>query len=164
METEQNGYLMEKALNDSFNGLPCIPWEVEYIPGTPAAGYADLNANCESINTLIYPNNPECAILTCKVEGFFILNLLTLVGMGNGVVEEYHVDNGFDHDLNCPTVPGMGGDETRECCGSFPSRRPFHPRNGVNECCENGADFVKIYQPFSHVCCGDKVVENGDPC
>ena len=58
----------------------------------------------------------------------------------------------------------MGGDETRECCGSHPYRRPFHVRYGMNECCSNGQDYAQIYQSMTHQCCGDRVVENGDSC
>jgi len=163
METEENNYVMESASNSSFNGLPCVPWEVEYVPGT-GTGVSNLNTVCETVNPIMYPSNPECAILTCKVEGLFVLNLLSLVGLDDGIDARFHVESGFDHDSNCPTVVGMGGDDTRACCGSYPYRRPFHVRNGANGCCSNGDDFVKVFQVLTHVCCADRVVENGDVC
>lgn len=149
METEDNNIV-------DTNGDPCVPWEVFYLPGT-GGGLPGLHPTCEGFNA------NECARKACKIEGSFVLQLFSLLFDPNALNDAYRPSNGFDQNDNCPTVPG-GGPADRECCGAYPNRKPYHTRNGNNECCTDNADFTKVFQPLTHVCCTTHVVEVGTDC
>lgn len=164
IESDANNYVMADAIDPANDGNPCVPWEVDYLPGN-GGGFGQVNALCEALNTIGGATNKECAIATCKIESQFILNILALAGIQNGINPIYHHNNGFvANRANCPTVIG-GGPDDRECCGNYPFRRPFHLRNGANECCTDGASYVQVFQPLTHFCCNDQqVLPNGELC
>jgi hypothetical protein len=159
METESNDLVMASALDPANNLQPCVPWEVFYISGI-GNGRDLLNQICDLVNTGL---NSECARAACKIEGLFVLDLFTIVGLDDGIDPQYHADNGFVLEDNCPTIQG-GGPATRMCCGAYPFRKPFHMRNGVNACCTDNAEFTHIFQPLTHTCCTTHVVEVGTDC
>ena len=163
MESDANNYVMAEAIDSNNNGNPCVPWEVSYLPGN-GGGFSQINTLCEVLNTLGGSTNKECAIATCKMESLFVLNILALAGAG-GIDSQYHHNNGFvPNRQNCPTVIG-GGPDDRECCGEYPYKRPFHTRNGANECCTNGGSYVQVFQPLTHFCCGnEQVLPQGELC
>lgn len=163
MEADAQNYVMAEAIDPANNGNPCVPWEVEYLPGT-GSGFAGINSLCETFNTIFSSTDKECAIAVCKIESLFILNLIALAG-GNGINSAYHHDQGFvPNRQNCPTVVG-GGPDDRECCGNYPYKRPFHTRNGANDCCTNDGSYVQVYQPLTHFCCNNaQVLPNGELC
>jgi len=164
MESDQEGFVMASAIDSSNDGNPCVPWEVSYLPGN-GGGFNSINVLCETLNTLGGTENSECAVATCKIESLFVLNILALAGIENGIDDQYHHDNGFvANRQNCPTVVG-GGPDDRECCGDYPYKRPYHTRNGANECCTNAGSFVQVYQPLTHFCCNnEQVLPNGEFC
>merc|ERR1711990_1072741 len=137
MDSDTNGYVMAAAIDPANNGAPCVPWEVDYLPGT-GGGYNAIETLCQTLNTLTDNVNRECSIETCKIESYFTLNVLGLAGIANGIDAQYHHGNGFKPtSSSCRVISGVGPEE-RECCGAFPYRRPFHTRNGVNQCCTDG--------------------------
>merc|ERR1712066_14687 len=163
MDADANGYIMADAIDDNNNGAPCVPWEVEYLPGT-AGGYAAIETLCQTLNTLEDNINRECQIETCKIESLFTLNVLGLAGIANGIDPVYRHDQFNPTSDSCRVISGVGPDE-RECCGAFPYRRPFHTRNGVNECCTDGGAIVGIYQPLIQQCCtGGFIIPAGEIC
>jgi len=163
MESEKEGYVMAAALDPANNGNACVPWEVDYLSAS-GGGFDMINMLCQTLNTL-GSDDKECAIATCKMESLFVLNILGLVGIGNGIDSQFHHDNGFVADQQtCPTVVG-GGSDDRECCGDYPYKRPYNPKNGANECCTNGDSFVQVFQPVTHFCClDDRVLPTGEVC
>jgi len=164
MESDEEGYVMAEAIDTANNGNACVPWEVSYLPGT-GGGFSGINSLCELLNTIINSDDKECAIATCKIESLFVLNILALAGIENGIDSQFHHDEGFvANRQNCPTVVG-GGPDDRECCGEYPYKRPYHTRNGANECCTNDGSFVQVFQPLTHFCClNDRVLPTGEVC
>lgn len=44
----------------------------------------------------------------------------------------------------------------KECCGTFPRRYPYMPRNGLRKCCGG-----RTYSPLKHDCCDERLGEIG---
>merc|ERR1712127_179962 len=59
-------YFEDPTGNDS-----CVPWEVQYLPGT-GTGEVNLAFNCDGFNNI---NTAFCANCACKVEGIFVLKV-----------------------------------------------------------------------------------------
>jgi len=166
MQAADENWIQHTAFDSANNGADCVPWETFYVSGI-GSGLNFLNLICEQVNGQgALANNgvdTECAIAACKVEGLFVFKLFEILNLANGIDAQYHEDNGFVQEGNCPTIVG-GGPADRECCGSYPYRRPFHTRSGVNECCTDDAEFVQVYQPLTHDCCTTHLVPFGDTC
>jgi hypothetical protein len=111
----------------------CIPWEVEYNPGSGAGN--DRFATCQAAN----PGGDNCAVRACSVEGIFTDNVFALLlGGSQADLENFSHSQGFDPatDAGCPVKPGVHGSSgAKECCGSYPNRFPFKTLDGDRACC-----------------------------
>merc|ERR1712066_594480 len=152
---------MDSYCRDLQWGYDCLLMDAD------ANGYimaAAIETLCQTLNTLEDNINRECQIETCKIESLFTLNVLGLAGIANGIDPVYAHDQFNPTSDSCRVISGVGPDE-RECCGAFPYRRPFHTRNGVNECCTDGGAIVGIYQPLIQQCCtGGFIIPAGEIC
>merc|ERR1712195_216309 len=81
----------ESTGNDS-----CVPWEVQYLPGT-GTGEVNLAFNCDGFNNI---NTAFCANCACKVEGIFVLKVFNLFIAGGGIDEQY-MQPTFDEKAGC---------------------------------------------------------------
>merc|ERR1712173_368523 len=106
-----------------------------------------IEAECDELNP-----DDKCAANSCCCELSMINEILALLW------DQVIYDNQFLHELgwsyeeNCqgaaptpnptpnPNVPGpgtgSGGGVSKECCGAYPSRKPYVMENG-QDCCSN---------------------------
>ena len=130
-KTLNEGY--ECAIRDSEDeGLSCIPWEVDYLPGLGVG--QNLYKSCKELNS-----DDMCKTRACAIEGHFTNNLVAILLSGNFM--DYasfgHFD-GFDasHDGGCPVKSGIKGvSASKNCCGAYPLRFPYKNLDGERACC-----------------------------
>lgn len=150
----------------------CIPWEVQYRPGTTAATIDQLESFCNALNP------GDCQKQACKVEGQFVMKMYEALTRGTTFNETFLHSNGFEPSEQC--VPrrssiknnsnggggGGGGAPTtipphsifhstgiaKQCCGQYPNRFPYMHIENVRGCC--GAH---TYNPFLKDCCDDGI-------
>ena len=156
-KTLADGYTCA-IIDQELEGESCVPWEVDYNPGTGAG--VNLLASCNSLND----NN--CARYACTVEGQFVDNLFAFLLSGSQIdYNTYGHSNGFDpgHNEGCPVKgcyqppegnlpynPGAFGLDVgpvityrcnnysareKRCCGAYPFRFPFVTLEGERACC-----------------------------
>ena len=79
------------AIMDAENaGESCIPWEVDYFPGSGAG--INIFKNCKERNP-----NSLCAQYACAIEGQFVDNLFAFLLSGSQIdYDSYSHKNGFD--------------------------------------------------------------------
>ena len=56
---------------------------------------------------------------------------------------------GFEFADQCTSKGGQASGELK-CCGDFPTRFPYHSRNGSRDCCGS-----RVFNTESHKCCAD---------
>lgn len=103
-----------------------------------------LEADCEAKNA---GNN--CAIRSCAVESFFVLNIF------NDFFSGKLFDPSLKHDLGqfdpfdvCPRNAPKDNSPW-ECCGDYPKRFPYKTRMGQRACCGQNT-----YDTTVLMCCG----------
>jgi len=148
-KTLQDGY--QCAIIDSeATDEACVPWEVEYKPGTGDG--VNLRNSCNALND----NN--CARYGCAVEGEFVNSFLDFVMAGNTIdYNTYAHSNGFDPSPTegCPIKAAIEGVSLeKSCCGAYPNRFPFKTLGGERACCGSTA-----YSTLFLDCCSDDQVK-----
>ena len=153
-------------------GNSCTPWTVQYN-STNGAGFSpslqSVIDSCESQNDI----NDLCAIESCKVEAYFISNLVNYFVSGGLIDDSLKHENGFDVDSQCRTrgsrnngnnnnnnngqSNGSNGSSgavvavgERKCCGDYPTRFVYHDLDGERGCCAG-----RTYNTISLQCCND---------
>lgn len=119
-------------------------------------GFAENDDACDSVEDLKYDmpvtstvygfgsyvacseaNDGElCKIRKCCCDVAFGLKLISFFFDPNGV----YVDGQYKHDIwdpseHCPTCQGDNCRAEKDCCGTYPDRFPYAPRNGERGCC-----------------------------
>ena len=126
------GYMC--AIMDAENvGESCIPWEIEYQPGSGAG--INVFRHCIELNP-----NSVCAQMACAVEGQFVDNMFAFLLSGSQIdYDSFGHNNGFEpsdnfSEGNCPikilNTPGM-----KACCGRYPFRFAYKTLDGERACC-----------------------------
>lgn len=134
-------------------GFDCIPWEVNYnsAVGSGLALNMDINTirtECDTQN----PNTVSCENWACKIEGYFVQQLLMYFVNGGLINHANRHDNGFDPNLGCPTSQ-QGQDSERACCDEQPIRFPFKTYDDARQCCVS-----HTYDATMFDCCNDGIV------
>jgi len=121
-------------------GESCIPWEVDYQPGTGQG--PERYSQCLANNA-----DNTCAARACSVEGIFVDNLFAYLVSGTQInYETYGHNEEFDDptkvpfnpavDEGCPVKPGVKGvSGEKACCGAYPNRFPYKTLDGDRACC-----------------------------
>jgi len=123
-------------------GDTCVPYEVDYNPGT-ATGGNTLFESCQELN-----GGDNCASRACAVEGAFVENLLAYLLGGGSIPDSSKHANGFDVVANCPTNPGPPGEKA--CCGIYPDRKAFKTLDGDRACCG-----TRTFNTLTSNCCNE---------
>jgi len=134
-------------------GFECIPWAVPYNSaiGTGLVTNMDITtirSECDTQN----PVTNSCENWACKIEGYFVQQLLQYFVNGGLINQDNRHDNGFDPNLSCPTKDGP--DSERECCDQQPLRFPFKTYDGSRDCCINHTFDTNMFS-----CCNDGTVQ-----
>lgn len=118
----------------------CIPWDVDYnsASGLGLSAADPLNDNflyairrgCERAN-----KRNACAQRSCKVEGYFVMNMF--LDYLNAVTFDPSLkhDLGFFHPKDDCPIGGEHSPSDKECCGEYPIRFPFKTLEGDRGCC-----------------------------
>lgn len=125
--------------NDSHDD-GCVPWDVEY---NSASGLG-VSATDPDNSNFLYAirrgcdrNNKHnaCAHRSCKVEGYFVVNMFL------DYLNAVSFDPSLKHDLgifhpkdDCP-IDGGDRKSGKECCGEYPIRFPYKHLDGDRGCC-----------------------------
>jgi hypothetical protein len=94
----------------------------------------------------------ECGATLCQCDEQLAFELSE---NANAFKAKFATPNGFEFDDKCiptkkpGTVPGPGRGDL-QCCGSYPTRFPFHDQNGGRDCCVD-----KVYSTSAKKCCRD---------
>lgn len=102
------------------------------------------------------PNNGDnCKIRTCCCDIMFAQGLLDIFFSGIVFDPSLKHDLGWDFEGNCPRPvcndpSGYCPAPRKECCGEYPERFPFAPKDGARDCCIN-----KTYNTLVLECCSD---------
>jgi len=143
----------------------CVPWEVVY--NSAVGSGLSLTMDMDTINTECEAQNPtqNCAQFACKVEAFFVQELLFFFVGGGQINAAYRHANGFDPNDNCK-VPGNNGvpndgsmSSSRACCNEYPLRFPYKTYDGARECCVDA-----VFDSNLYACCNDGVVRVMGAC
>jgi len=129
-------------------GETCIPWEVPYNSAIGTGMTTDMDigtirSECDRQNT-----TPGCANAACKVEGYFLQQLILLFTHGTVIEPSYQHINGFNVQIECPISSGITSEHA--CCDEHPLRFPFKTYNGSRDCCFHHTFNTNLYQ-----CCSD---------
>lgn len=150
----QDGYECIRLDSDE-SGDECDIWTTPYNSASGNGGLSSstlerLNIECDASNI-----GNACAARICRVEGWFVQNVLKIAfSRGIQVDDQFsHDRGGFDAQNVCTIIPGMFSD--KECCGEYPKRRPFKNQGGARQCC-NGA----TYNALINKCCSDGSIKN----
>lgn len=154
-------------------GGACDIYQVSYNTSFTMSSGFGLTANCET------NNNNYCSEHMCSCEMNLLSKLMDILWAGVFHDHNYHHNNGFDWDANCPTTnpnnnnnnngnsgnnvggggnnPGNGGPSTppSTCCGYYPDRAHM---STTEACClsTNNPPGVNLaYNPITHLCCND---------
>jgi len=126
------------------------PWAQTYeypsITSIFTSDEAGILADCEANNA-----GDSCHQEICKAEMIFTARILYAIG-ATGFDSDLKHENGFDAraEGNCQKIEGAEVEDfTLECCGSYPTRRPYKQTES-RQCC-NG----KTYNPDHLQCCQD---------
>jgi len=133
-------------------GFDCIPWEVSYnsaVGSGLSMGMTldTLRTECDSQNT----NTVSCENWACKIEGYFVQQLLLFFTYGGPINHDNRHANGFDAATMCPVTTGV--DSERQCCDEQPLRFPYKTYDGARDCCVSHTFDTNMYS-----CCDDGVV------
>ena len=98
----------------------------------------DIRNECNAANSA-----DSCAANACAIEGWFVYQRKSLT------INSSYQHPTFDS-TTCTSSNAVGNGGSRgdkECCGSFPERRPFY--NGGKACCAN----IAVYNTVTKQCC-----------
>merc|ERR1711912_5694 len=137
-----------------------------FAPFDPATDYL---AECQALNS-----NDACLASACAVDADFVRSVFNFLA-DNQMDMTYSGFFGFDgSDGSCvsqhvgttavvPPVftqapvtaqPGVTSPPITDCCGTYPTRYPFHTQNGNVRCCDNAG---ATYNQNVMECCGSSV-------
>ena len=157
-----------------FDNENCFSKNTSYTAGM-SLQETDLVADCNSQN-----EGKLCETHLCACEGQFVADIIDLLWLGTNVADSsFKHDNGFDVDSECVVVGqnnggngvfggGNGGlsqnseVEENNCCGIYPRRVPYNVN--LHECCTDGTNYGKLYNPFTQWCCDGERVVDGPNC
>jgi len=142
------------AIMDSANLVTgeCIPWEVSYESAVGSGMLVDMDiATIRSECDIQNPSN-GCANWVCKIEGYFVQQLVLYFTHGGSIDQSLRHANGFDPKNDCPISTGI--DSEKACCDDYPLRFPFKTYNGSRDCCYSHTFNTNLYQ-----CCPDGKVK-----
>lgn len=127
-------------------GDACVPWEISY--NSALGSGLVLGMTIDTIRAECDAQNPvdNCANWTCKVEGYFVTQLVLFFTSGGLINHDMRHDNGFDLAGNCPT--GTGVQSERACCDEYPLRFPYKTYGGARQCC-----VANTYDAALYSCC-----------
>lgn len=129
----------------------CVPWDVVY--NSAVGSGLSIGMTIDTIRTECDSQNPTvgCANWACKVEGYFIQQLVLYFVSGGSINHDLRHENGFEPAVSCPVL--IGTDSPRECCDQQPVRFPYKTYDGARECCVSHTFDTTMYQ-----CCDDNVI------
>ena len=129
----------------------CVPWEIEYESAL-GSGMV-LGMSLETIRAECDVQNPvnNCANWVCKIEGYFVTQLVLYFTHGGLINHSYRHANGFDPKNDCPISSGV--DSEKACCDDYPLRFPFKTYNGDRQCC-----IAQTFDANLYSCCNDGAV------
>jgi hypothetical protein len=137
------------AIMDALDlGMTCVPWEVQY--NSALGSGLGMGMNIDGIRTECNSQNQAtgCEQWACKIEGYFVQQLVLLFTHGGEIHDEYSHSNGFDWRVDCPISTGIQSEKA--CCDEHPIRFPFKTYNGARDCCYSHTFNTNLYQ-----CCPD---------
>jgi len=144
-----DGY--ECAIMDGqLENYECEPWTVSYASAT---GLGFGHKEMSHIQDECIGNNPgddKCAQRACMVEGWFVVEMLSLFVGGESVDESMRHANGFDRIDDCPINSDPTLKSDKACCGIYPIRYPFKVFEGERACCGSST-----YNANVLTCCDD---------
>jgi hypothetical protein len=145
-----HGYtcVMMDAADENDNA--CDPFTHEYNTITILGAVPEqVQIDCETRNA-----GDNCAIRSCAVESYFVLNIFNEAFGDNTFDATLKHDNGFDASVCRGTGgTGSGGSSPWSCCASYPTRFPFRTGNGRRECCAE-----VTYDTTMFSCCDESTV------
>jgi len=129
-------------------GETCVPWEVTYNSALGSGlglgmDISTLRSECDSQNP-----TTGCAKWACKIEGYFVQQLVLTFTHGSTINSGNAHSSGFSPDLDCPISSGVSSEKA--CCDEHPLRFPFKTYNGARDCCYSHTFNTNLYQ-----CCPD---------
>lgn len=132
------------------NDNTCDPFTHEYNTITILGAVPEqVQIDCETVNA-----GDNCAIRSCAVESYFVLNIFAEAFGPNTFDPTLKHDNGFDASVCRGTGgTGSGSNSPWSCCASYPTRFPFRTGNGRRECCAE-----VTYDTTMFSCCADTTV------
>ena len=142
------------AIMDAIDqGDECTPWDIPYNSAVGSGMIQDMDiatirAECDVQN----PNTNDCANWVCKIEGYFVQQLVLYFTHGGLINHDHRHANGFNPNTDCPVSTGIKSEKA--CCDEYPLRFPFKTYNGSRDCCYTHTFNTNLYQ-----CCGDGKVK-----
>ena len=131
---------------------PCIPWEISYNSAVGSGLITDMDiATIRSECDVQNPTN-GCENWVCKIEGYFVQQLVLYFTHGGLIDHSMRHANGFNPKTDCPISTGI--DSEKACCDDYPLRFPFKTYNGSRDCCYSHTFNTNLYQ-----CCADGKVK-----
>lgn len=142
-----HGYtcVMMDAADENDNA--CNPFTHDYNTITIIGAVPEqVQIDCEAKNP-----GDNCAIRSCAVESYFVLNVFNEAFGPNTFDPSLKHDLGWDASV-CRGQGGNGGNggSPWECCGSYPPRYPYRTGNGRRGCCAENTYDTTMFQ-----CCDD---------
>jgi hypothetical protein len=136
----------------------CIPWTQAMLPAIATSDANGIYSACLELNqpnvfqgleneplqgigamhpNLFHVGFGRCATLACAVEGTFSDTIKTLQQSVLARIDEFGHEEGFDPDTECLVADVHNNAEEPQCCGVYPSRYKYHPKNkwGERGCC-----------------------------
>lgn len=132
------------------NDNTCDPFTHDYNTITIIGAVPEqVSMDCEAQNA-----GDNCAIRSCAVESFFVLNVFNEAFGPNTFDPSLKHDLGWDDSVcHGQGNGGPGRNSPWECCGSYPPRFPFRTGNGRRDCCAE-----VTYDTTMFSCCNDDTV------
>jgi len=159
-----NGYMCIIIDDDT-----CDPMTQSYDSGIGLSLSSGAEARTAVLADCTAQNSDDCAIETCAVESYFVLNILTYFLSGNSLdTDQNHSTGSIDTSSTCTVTSSSNGGSSGEiCCGTYPERQKFQTRDDSSDrsCCgghyydSSGdracCDSLNVYDSSSLYCCGD---------
>lgn len=142
------------AIMDALDqGNTCVPWEVSYNSAVGSGMIQNMDigtirSECDVQN----PDTTSCGNWVCKIEGYFIQQLVLYFTHGGLINHDHRHANGFNPSTDCPVSSGIKSEKA--CCDEYPLRFPFKTYNGARDCCYTHTFNTNLYQ-----CCADGKVK-----
>lgn len=130
----------------------CVPWEISYNSAIGSGMIMDMDIS--SIRQECDVQNPSngCPNWVCKIEGYFVQQLVLHFTHGGLINHNFRHSNGFNPETDCPISTGIKSEKA--CCDEYPLRFPFKIYNGSRDCCFTHTFNTNLYQ-----CCPDGKVK-----